>query len=85
VFIISNGDALLKIVSNLKEFPQRERGYVVQLINQKEWGRAFERICQVIRRERVHIPWETYEQIITIGTHMELDPYEWEETLLYVN
>lgn len=81
---MDKGDTLLKIVNDLKEFPQTEKRCVMQLIEHHEWNWAFETMCQVIKKEKLHIPWETYERIITIGTHMELDPYVWDDVLLLV-
>ncbi|MDW7661855.1 MAG: MafI family immunity protein [Bacillota bacterium] len=65
------------VLSKLEGFPDKDNRDVIELLENNEWGVAFEVICSVIEQDKLSIDIELYRDIEEIGNYMEMDDDLW--------
>ncbi len=66
-----------KVLVSISQIPNKDKQDIVELLDNNEWGIAFEVLCSTIEQENIIINKEQYKAIEEIGMVMKMDNTLW--------
>lgn len=69
---------IFNLVRNIVGLPEKDRNFIIELLEHDEWGVAFESICGAILEDKIPISNEIFGKVCELGKKMDLDSSTWE-------
>ncbi|WP_424769362.1 MafI family immunity protein [Paenibacillus sp. sgz302251] len=65
-------EEIKQIIDQVIELPRRDRTFILELLEHREWGVALEHFCAAVTQERIQITNELYKHIEVVSREMDM-------------
>ncbi len=66
---------IMHILDSIREIPQKDRDTIIEYLDHREWGVAFEILYSTLEQENIPVGETLCNELLEIGHRMNLEPF----------